>query len=109
MTQGAASPMIFDLRCRWCYGGSRMVESARRSRMRPLVRLLIAVLTCIRAVAAQDQPEFDSPKYQDVFYASGNLRIQAYLYKPDGDGPFPVVIYNHGTRNGRESTKSKIQ
>lgn len=44
----------------------------------------------------------DSPKYQEVFYTSGNLRIQAYLYKPDGDGPFPVVIYNHGTRNGRE-------
>jgi len=60
--------------------------------MRPLVRLLIAVLTCIRAVAAQAQPELDSPKYQDVFYASGTLRIQAYLYKPDGERPFSAVI-----------------
>src|SRR5213592_1030415 len=40
--------------------------------------------------------------YSETFYKSGNLRIQAYLYKPDGDGPFPVVIYNHGSRAGRE-------
>src|SRR2546422_257309 len=83
-----------------------MVEPARRSRMRRLVRLLIAFLTCIGAAAARSQPELDSLKYQDVFYASGNLRIQAYLYKPDGDGPFSAVIYNHGTRDGRERTPS---
>ena len=74
-------------------------------RMRWLVRLLNAFLMCIGA-AAQGQPESDPPRYQEVFYASGNLRIQAYLYKPDGDGPFPVVIYNHGTRDGRERTPS---
>ena len=74
--------------------------------MRRLVRILIASLMCIGAAAARSQPELDSPKYQDVFYASGNLRIQAYLYKPDGDGPFSAVIYNHGTRDGRERTPS---
>jgi len=40
--------------------------------------------------------------YSTVFYPSGNLRIEAYLYKPEGEGPFPVVIYNHGSRAGRE-------
>src|SRR5262249_1845734 len=40
--------------------------------------------------------------YTEVFYPSGSLRIKAYLYKPSGDGPFPVVIYNHGSRAGRE-------
>jgi len=72
--------------------------------MRRLVRLLIASLMCIGAAAARSQPESDSPKYQEVFYTSGNLRIQAHLYKPDGEGPFPAVIYNHGTRDGRERT-----
>jgi len=47
--------------------------------------------------------------YSDVFYPSGNLRIQAYLYKPDGDGPFPVVIYNHGSRDGRERASVPFQ
>ncbi len=40
--------------------------------------------------------------YEEVFYASGRLRIQAYLYKPVSEGPFPVVIYNHGSRQLRE-------
>jgi len=48
----------------------------------------------------------ESPEYQDVFYASGSLRIQAYVYQPEGDGPFPAVIYNHGTRDGRERASS---
>src|SRR5438552_8930548 len=67
---------------------ARKLEPARRSSMRRLVRLLIVSLMCIRAVAAQGQPESDPSKYQEVFYASGNLRIQAHLYKPDGEGPF---------------------
>jgi carboxymethylenebutenolidase len=67
-------------------------------------RFLIAFLACIAAAAARSQPQPDPPKYQEVFYSSGNLRIQAYLYKPDGDGPFSAVIYNHGTRDGRERT-----
>jgi dienelactone hydrolase len=72
------------------------------SRMQRLARLLITFSICIGASAARSQSEVDSPKYQDIFYVSGNLRIQAYLYTPDGDGPFPAVIYNHGTRDGRE-------
>lgn len=43
-----------------------------------------------------------SSAYSEVFYPSGNLSIQAYLYKPFGDGPFPAVIYNHGSRQGNE-------
>jgi dienelactone hydrolase len=50
--------------------------------------------------AAQSQSPADSA-YTEVFYPSGSLRIHAYLYKPSGDGPFPVVIYNHGARTGR--------
>ena len=26
------------------------------------------------------------------------MSIEAYLYKPDGNGPFPLIVYNHGTR-----------
>ena len=59
-------------------------------------------------VFAQDaldgvQSNTERPRpYSEVFYRSGDLKIQAYLYKPEGDGPFPVVIYNHGSRQGRE-------
>jgi dienelactone hydrolase len=62
--------------------------------------LLLVLCPCLVAAAADTQSPAE-PTYTEVFYPSGNLRIHAYLYKPNGDGPFPVVIYNHGARGGR--------
>ena len=45
------------------------------------------------------------PEHEAVFYPSGKLQIEAYVYRPEGPGPFPVVIYNHGSRAGRERTE----
>lgn len=62
-------------------------------------RRIIAGLGAAAAVApcrAQAEP------YSEVFYPSGALRIQAYLYRPAGAGPFPAIIYNHGSRAGLE-------
>lgn len=39
---------------------------------------------------------------QPITYTSDGLRITGSLMKPPGNGPFPVVIYNHGSRTGRE-------
>jgi len=50
-----------------------------------------------------------APSYAEVFYPSGGLRIQAYLYRPKGDGPFPAVIYNHGSRIGRERQSAPFE
>lgn len=37
------------------------------------------------------------------FYPSGDLQIEAYLFFPPGTGPFPTIVYNHGSRaNDRE-------
>ena len=69
--------------------------------MRRSIFFFLGCLFCLAAITAHGQSNME-PTYADVFYQSGNLRIQAYLYKPDGNGPFPVVIYNHGTRDGRE-------
>ena len=40
--------------------------------------------------------------YTEISYPSGNLRISGYLYRPAGTGPFPTIIYNHGSREGHE-------
>ncbi len=40
--------------------------------------------------------------YREIFYQSRALRIAAYLYQPTGPGRFPVIIYNHGSREGLE-------
>jgi carboxymethylenebutenolidase len=73
----------------------------RNRMMRDCATFLLAAFFCIPTPAAHGQSEMESA-YSEVFYPSGKLRIQAYLYKPDGDGPFPAVIYNHGSRDGRE-------
>ncbi len=65
--------------------------------------LLLTHLVFAQDAAEQDQPNTGPARpHAEIFYKSGNLNIQAYLYKPDGDGPFPIVIYNHGSRFGRE-------
>jgi len=62
------------------------------------LRALITVVALV-ACAAIGHAQSDPP-YTTVFYTSGALRIEAYLYKPSGEGPFPAVVYNHGNRGG---------
>jgi dienelactone hydrolase len=40
--------------------------------------------------------------YETLFYRHEGLRLEEYLYRPAGPGPFPLVVYNHGSRYGRE-------
>jgi dienelactone hydrolase len=54
------------------------------------------------AAAQTSQPRPDSTAYTTIFYHNGPLELEGYLYRPNGDGPFPVVIYNHGSRAGFE-------
>ncbi len=35
-----------------------------------------------------------------VSFHSGNLTLYGVLYKPEGAGPFPAVLYNHGSAAG---------
>src|SRR5262250_1264776 len=32
-----------------------------------------------------------------VSFPSGDLTLRGFLYKPQGDGPFPAIIWNHGS------------
>jgi dienelactone hydrolase len=59
------------------------------------MRLLPAViwLTLLAAVPAADAAPLPAPHPVEI--ASGKETLHAELYKPDGDGPFPVVIALH--------------
>lgn len=54
----------------------------------------IAVLTLLALSFAADAAPAPSPRQVDVPLGGGTLHAQ--LYKPEGDGPFPVVIALHG-------------
>jgi len=35
---------------------------------------------------------------EEVTFPSGKLILDGFLYRPQGNGPFPVILYNHGSR-----------
>lgn len=47
-----------------------------------------------------------SPATGVVTFPSGNLTLHAVLYKPEGKGPFPAVLYNHGSAPGMLSQQA---
>src|SRR6185369_4792450 len=53
--------------------------------------LLLAVVAIAGTQAA--------PPYhkQHVSFKSGELTLAGYLFKPEGPGPFPTVVWNHGS------------
>src|SRR3982074_894733 len=54
----------------------------------------IAFLTLFAVACAAEAAPSSSPHQVDIPLGNGTLHAQ--LYKPDGDGPFPVVIALHG-------------
>lgn len=61
-----------------------------------LLKIVLAGLICV--AGAWGQTGVEQRRYETVFYPSGKLKIEAYVYRPEGAGPSPVVIYNHGSR-----------
>lgn len=39
--------------------------------------------------------------------ATGTITLEATLYKPDGQGPFPLVVFNHGKIEGDPRAQSR--
>jgi carboxymethylenebutenolidase len=57
------------------------------------MRLGLAALVIACSVGAQQAP-FHKER---VTFKNGNLSLVGYVYRPDGQGPFPTVIWNHGS------------
>jgi len=58
-----------------------------------------------RVLHAQPDPG-DHSKPEIVTYSSHGLDLTAYLYKPDGQGPFPAYLWNHGSeKNASDGRK----
>src|SRR5262245_56827010 len=55
--------------------------------------LTLTVTSCASGGSAQ-APPFNK---QRVTFKSGALTLVGYLYKPEGPGPFPAVLWNHGS------------
>lgn len=53
--------------------------------------LAAAIVACATIAAAEP------PKPSEVWLRGKAGKLQAWLWRPDGKGPFPAVVYNHGS------------
>jgi carboxymethylenebutenolidase len=67
-----------------------------------LLTLIFFIVICIPAFS-QDPVQ----KPDTVTFQSGNLRLKGLLWKPAGKGPFPAVMYNHGSEARPEKFLTK--
>lgn len=63
---------------------------------KPYFAALIALLFLPSAAAVAET----------VTFPSGAITLHGVLYKPEGTGPFPAVIYNHGSAPGMMSKEA---
>jgi len=59
-----------------------------------ITRLLLLLALVQIAAAADDAVAI---AHETVVIPSGALRLKAFLWRPKGTGPFPVVLFNHGS------------
>ena len=61
---------------------------------------------CHSARARQPAPSAGQPGGEVVAFASGNLTLHGVVHRPTGAGPFPAVLYNHGSAPGMMSAQA---
>jgi carboxymethylenebutenolidase len=66
------------------------------------------LLLSLLASAASGQPSPTSAP-QIVQISSSNLHLKAFLWKPAGAGPFPAVLFNHGSGEGDAAHTAGMQ
>jgi len=71
--------------------------------LQPLVYL--ALLLTLASVGVRSQ---DLIKPDTVTFQSGNLKLKGLLWKPPGKGPFPAMMYNHGSEARPERFLTKM-
>src|ERR1700744_6140004 len=67
------------------------------TKMRRALFGLMLVASCASAAAQVEQT---------VFFSSGDKVLQGMVYRPSGPGPFPAVLYNHGSAPGMLSKQA---
>ena len=62
---------------------------------RPLLWWLVSYLAT--SLLVQQSAWAQRAKPEEVTFPSGNLVLHGFTYKPQGNGPFPAILYNHGS------------
>ena len=79
------------------------VEARLKCRPQGLLGLLVGFAAALPACATGAKTEDAAPSAAGAYvtYATGEYLLRGRLCKPEGAGPFPAVVYNHGGRENR--------
>src|SRR5262245_39693155 len=66
-----------------------------RARGWALAALIVVASWYPAPATAQERPS--APSKERVTFKSDGLTLVGFLFKPDGPGPFPGLIWNHGS------------
>jgi len=89
-----------------------MVEPHGLIRTRKILRIVLAIclLKGVAAFAAEpaieQRAQSPAAAVQAVTFPNGKLTLAGVLYKPEGPGPFPAVLYNHGSAPGMQNQQA---
>jgi carboxymethylenebutenolidase len=77
----------------------RFIDSMADIASKGYALLSFLLFLVLPSSAASREPEV-------VSFRSGEITLQGTLYKPEGKGPFPAVLYNHGSAPGMLSKQA---
>jgi dienelactone hydrolase len=79
-----------------------MNQGGSWTHMNRLALAIVASVLTLPALAA----ERTQPEPEIVQYRSGDLTLRGELFRPPGTGPFPAVLYNHGSAPGMQNSEA---
>jgi carboxymethylenebutenolidase len=66
--------------------------------------LVIAYISSVQCARPQTAPSPDT-----MIYNSGNLRLKGLLWKPAGKGPFPAILFAHGSYSASDTIHNAVK
>lgn len=73
---------------------------AARVMLRRSVLALVALVACLMSDARAAEGIDAQATAEEVSFSNGTVQLKGVLYKPEGPGPFPVLLFNHGSAPG---------
>lgn len=65
-----------------------------------MAKFILVLGVCIAMLGCAGKSTRPTIKPEVVYFKSGAIELGGELFKPSGNGPFPVVLYNHGSAAG---------
>jgi hypothetical protein len=82
----------------WRSVGSSMIKNTPTLNWRAVFLGLLTIALVIVAPIGHGRAQGAKPEL--ITFTSGDLALKGFIWKPEGPGPFPAIVWNHGSLAG---------